>query len=122
MTNDGVPVILHGGDNGELNHHFTFDDTHYIFEKSFEELMKFDMGDGEKIPTLDKLLKFCRDRLFINIELKVPRLPHVKSAYKYQDCAREVFRLIEKNGMSDQVLISSFDRCILSEIENLNHK
>jgi glycerophosphoryl diester phosphodiesterase len=34
-----VPVILHGGNNGELNHHFEdLEGTHYIFDKTYEEL------------------------------------------------------------------------------------
>jgi len=47
LTNDNIAVILHGGENGELNHHFDhFPETEYIFDKSFEELSKFDMGLG----------------------------------------------------------------------------
>ena len=46
-------MILHGGEDGELNHHFShFTETEYIFEKTFDQLSKFDMGLGERIPTL----------------------------------------------------------------------
>jgi len=53
MTKDGIPVIIHGGDNGELNHHFKMDEVQYIFNKTYEELKVHDMGEGEGIPTLD---------------------------------------------------------------------
>jgi len=39
LTKDGIPIILHGGDNGELNYHFDFPDTHYVFEKNYDELL-----------------------------------------------------------------------------------
>lgn len=53
MTKDGVPVIIHGGDNGELNHHFKLDEVKYIFDQTYEELQALDVGEGERIPTLD---------------------------------------------------------------------
>ncbi|CDW84350.1 glycerophosphoryl diester phosphodiesterase [Stylonychia lemnae] len=100
LTNDGVPIILHGGDNGELNHHFEFQDTHYIFEKSYSELLQYDLGDGQKIPTLEDLIIFNQKRLFINIELKVPREENVKSRYNYLKCSEKIFELIKKHNIS----------------------
>lgn len=45
-------MILHGGDNGELNHHFELAETEYIFEKTLSDLKSYDMGEGEQVPTL----------------------------------------------------------------------
>ena len=42
------------------------------------------MGEGEKIPTLEELIKFNQMKLFINIEAKVPRIPEVRARYDYE--------------------------------------
>jgi glycerophosphoryl diester phosphodiesterase len=72
LTKDGIPIILHGGDNGELNHHFPLDNTEYIFDHTYETLLTYDVGEGEKIPTLEELISFVDKRLYINIEVKAP--------------------------------------------------
>lgn len=55
LTKDGMPIILHGGDNGELNHHFpdSMDETVYIFDLTYEQMLTYDMGEGERVPTLE---------------------------------------------------------------------
>eukprot|EP00347_Sterkiella_histriomuscorum_P006964 403350767 len=122
LTSDNIAVILHGGEDGELNHHFShFTEAEYIFEKTFDQLSKFDMGLGERIPTLSQLLTFSKqNNVFINIELKVPRAESALNAYRYKDCARIAHDLIQSHEMTDQVLFSSFNRDILQEIEMNN--
>jgi glycerophosphoryl diester phosphodiesterase len=41
LTKDGIPIILHGGDDGELNHHFPghLDETIYIFDLTYEQIL-----------------------------------------------------------------------------------
>jgi len=47
-------VILHGGDDGELNHHVhDLPEITYIFDMTFEQLLAFDMGSNERVPTLE---------------------------------------------------------------------
>jgi hypothetical protein len=54
MTSDRIPVVLHGGDAGELNHHFKdLKELTYIFQMTYAQLLEYDMGEGEKIPTLE---------------------------------------------------------------------
>jgi len=54
LTRDGIPIILHGGDNGEINHHFPdIKETTYIFDLTYEQMLTFDMGEGERVPTLE---------------------------------------------------------------------
>jgi hypothetical protein len=52
MTSDDIPIILHGGDNGELHHHFKGDKDN-IFDKTYAEILEYDLAEGEKIPTLE---------------------------------------------------------------------
>lgn len=57
LTKDGVPIILHGGDDGELNHHFpTMTELTYIFDLTLEEMLTYDMGDGQRVPILEELI------------------------------------------------------------------
>jgi len=29
-------IVIHGGDNGEINHHFELPEVEYIFEKTYD--------------------------------------------------------------------------------------
>lgn len=120
MTKDGVPVILHGGDNGELNHHFKLNETTYIFDKTYEELQVHDMGEGQRIPTLDQLLAYVDKRMFMNIEVKTPFNREVKLAYNYKQCVNLVHNLIAKYQIEEKCWVSSFDHDVLAELEHLN--
>lgn len=83
LTTDNIPIILHGGDDGELGHHFPGDDS-YIFEKSYDELLAYTLENGEQIPKLETLIQLVNKKLFINFEVKAPYNPHVKLRYDYK--------------------------------------
>lgn len=42
----------------------------YIWNYSFEELRKFDAGNGEKIPTLEEVVDIIPEHIQVNIEIK----------------------------------------------------
>lgn len=44
LTKDGIPVIFHGGDEGEMEE-YNEPDT-YIYEYTLDEINRFDIGDG----------------------------------------------------------------------------
>ena len=48
LAADDVPVIIHGGNNGELPDR----DEEYVFEWTSQELQEIDIGEGQRIPTL----------------------------------------------------------------------
>lgn len=86
-----MPVILHGGDEGELNHHFKgLKETIYIFNMTFEEISKYDMGEGEKVPTLEELLRLVSKKMYINLEVKAPKDPKVRIHYNYKGSITKV--------------------------------
>ena len=66
-------MILHGGCDGTLKDYGRPQD--YIFNWTVEELQQIDIGDGEKIPTLESLLELSKSspNVILNIELKVPK-------------------------------------------------
>lgn len=58
---DGVLVVLHGGNAGELNHHFhDLDETVYIFERTYAQLLEYDMGEGERVPKLEEVFELTK--------------------------------------------------------------
>jgi glycerophosphoryl diester phosphodiesterase len=85
-----------------------------------DDLRRLDVGSyfdpqfaGLKMPLLDEMLAWAKDRVALMIELKhgpifEPRLD------------REVVRLIEQHGMVDQVMIISFDQFALRRVKQMN--
>ena len=56
LSKDGVPMILHGGSDGQLSQ-YGLDATERVFNWTQEELQeRIDIGEGEKIPTLEALI------------------------------------------------------------------
>ena len=73
LTKDKVPVIFHGGDEGQLSHNFKVEDkTLLVNNTTLEEMRKLEyLKDSEqKIPTLEEVLDLCKDKIFLNIEIK----------------------------------------------------
>ena len=54
LSKDNIPVIIHGGDNGELHQAINGTENSYVFDATYEELRsQIDIGDGQSIPTLE---------------------------------------------------------------------
>ena len=71
---------------------------------------------GTKIPTLENALEFTRsNHWWVNIEIK-----DASGTPSDAVIVSEVVRLVEKMGMEDQVLISSFNWDYLSQVKALN--
>ena len=73
LTKDKVPVIFHGGDEGQLSHNFKVEDkTLLVNNTTLEEMRKLEyLKDSEqKIPTLEEVLDLVRGKIAILIELK----------------------------------------------------
>ena len=72
LTKDKIPIVIHGGFLGSL-HSFIknagFFDFPYSF--SFQEISNLEMKETtQKIPSLQEVLDLCKNKIFINIELK----------------------------------------------------
>jgi len=102
LTKDKIPVIMHGGDEGQLCPHFKVNDkTLLVNDTTFEDMRKLEyIKDSEqKIPTLEEVLDLCKDKIFLNIEIK---------DHQVQETFDKVIELIEKKNMFNQIDISSF--------------
>ena len=90
-----------------------------VFQWTKKELQtKIDLGEGERIPTLEALIQLCQysPNMLLNIELKGPLDESWEAHYDYDDAASKVVSLIEKYDIASKTMISSFVPRILDSI------
>ena len=103
LTKDKHIVLIH---DHTLDR--TTNATGYANDYTFDEIRKLDAGKGEKIPTLQELLDLARGKVKIHIELKDEK------------ATEQTVRLVEKNGMVDQVFLTSGNTDTLRKVRDLN--
>lgn len=113
-TADGELVLLH--DNSLKR---TAGVKKNVWEMTYAEIAQLDAGSsfnkkfrGEKIPTLDEVLKFCRGKLDLNIEIK----------YNGQNkgIVKKVVRIIEQNHFEDHCVVTSMNYSFLKQVKKAN--
>jgi glycerophosphoryl diester phosphodiesterase len=103
MTKDGHIVLIH--DNTVDR---TTNGSGPVNSFTFDEIRKLDAGKGESIPTLQELLDLARGKVKLLIELK-------------DGTATEpAMRLVEKNGMENEVSFTSGNTETLKRVRELN--
>jgi glycerophosphoryl diester phosphodiesterase len=115
LSKDGVPVVIH---DERLER--TTSGTGWVGEHSLAELKQMDVGrwfgpayEAERLPTLAELLELFRGGpMIVNIELKTNRVA-------YPGLVPAALREIERTGMTEQVLLSSFNHHSLKEARAL---
>jgi len=144
ITKDLIPVITH---DFRLDPSFTKDEDGNwikdenikIFDLTYEEISKFDVGslnkltrygrrfvnqrslENQKIPKLSELLdlssKNISENLLINLEIK--STPDEENLTPDpEDTVRLVVKEINKSNLKNKIIISSFDWRTLTEIKN----
>ncbi len=89
---DGVLVVLHDPDLSR-----TTNGAGSVYAHTVAELQRLDAGGGERIPTAEEVLVYCRERgLGVYLELKI--------AF----AAEAIVPLINRCGMRDDVILASF--------------
>ena len=114
LSKDNVLVILHGGNNGDLEGYY--DHPGKVTELTWDELSTYrTVEDNLKMPRLDDIMALTKDKIFMNLEIKDPRIDLV---FPY------VIELIEKYNFFDQMAISSYHFEYYDKIEeyNKNHE
>ena len=115
MTSDGAVVVIH---DESLNR--TTSGSGYVKDKTLREVLDVDAGSwfspefaGERIPTLDELLDLLQGReTILNIELK-------NGTLLYPGMEEKVIAAVREQGMSDRVVISSFNHYSLAYCKSL---
>ena len=114
MTKDGEIVLLH-----DSNLKRTTGLNLNIWDVTYDEIKNLDNGSffsseyaGTKIPTLDQVLKLCKDKLYLNIEIK--RTGHDDGIVE------RVIKVIEDNDYFDNCDITSQNYATLEEVRAIN--
>jgi glycerophosphoryl diester phosphodiesterase len=104
LSAEGVPVIIH-----DYTVDTTTDGSGLVSEMTLAQLKQLDAGThfdpafaGERIPTLEEVLRAFGGRLLLNIELKT-------TSKRDNGLERAVIALVEEHGLASRVLFSSFN-------------
>ncbi|MBY9018420.1 MAG: glycerophosphodiester phosphodiesterase [Candidatus Lokiarchaeota archaeon] len=89
---DGEIVVIH--DNDTYN---TTGTRGLIKEMMLKEIQELDAGEGEKIPTLNDLIKLTKGKINLQPEIKAPGL------------IDDLVQILRKNNLVKKTIISSFD-------------
>ncbi|GAE06077.1 glycerophosphodiester phosphodiesterase family protein [Paenibacillus sp. JCM 10914] len=108
LTKDGVPVVIHDATVDR-----TTNGTGAIQSFAFEEIRQLDAGSGEKIPTLEEVLLFAKDRMQVDIELK-------QTGDTYPGLEQKVIDVIKQTGMEKQVFLTSFDHYSIQKARSID--
>ena len=114
LTADGVPVLLHDSDLKRVAR-----DERKISDISIDEVQKLDVGSwfgsefvGERVPTLEEVMKLSKGQIKLNIELKVYGPDSL--------LIPEVARLIRDLEFESECIVTTFDYDSLLEAKQLN--
>lgn len=115
QTKDGVLVIFHDADLMRMT-----GKPDKIWDMSYEELSQINAAShwgpffrDTRIPTLEEVLDYCKDKIKLNIEVKV-------NDHQTQDFIPGLVALIQAKGMTGQCMITSFDYHSLQVVKQLD--
>ncbi|MCT8340224.1 hypothetical protein MG296_09185 [Flavobacteriaceae bacterium TK19130] len=112
LTKDGKVVLLHDSTLDK-----TTNATGKLSDYSYSQLKNISAGyakrfgdtfSKESIPTLSQALQLCKDRIYVEIEIKDSNM------------ASKVFEIVQQEAMIDEVMIISFNYNELLEMRKLS--
>lgn len=110
----GEVVVVHDDDLARVTAHAP-DSRRRVRVSTLDELRRFDVGRGERVPTLDEVFEALGPEAFVNVELKSPE---VKTPREHLELLRddglaaatsEVLRRHGRLAEPRTTLVSSFD-------------
>ena len=98
LSKDKIPIVIHGGDNGEIQN--TLNNNGIVNDFTLNQLKSFKTIIGNlEIPSLEEVFQLCKNKIFINVEIK---------DFQIEETFNQVIELVEKYKMQNQIQISSF--------------
>jgi glycerophosphoryl diester phosphodiesterase len=91
LSQDGHPVVIHDADLSRVAK-----DGGRILELTLEQIKGFDVGQGERVPTLSEVIELVRGRAELYIELKGQHTPEA------------VVKTLQATGFAAQAIVGSF--------------
>jgi len=118
LTSDGEVVVFHDEKISRCT-----DGRGRIADHTLAQLKKLDAGRwfskdfaGEKVPALAEVLRICKNRIAVNIEIKTEAVTENASGGIEEKC----LRLVHQTGMQDHVVFSSFDPRALRHLKEIH--
>ena len=113
LSKDNVLVIYHGwGEFGQLQN--LYDHSGNIIETNWKDLSHYKtLADGLNMPTLKNVMELTKDKIFLNLEIKDPRVDLIWPF---------LVELIEKYKYYDQIALSSFFFDYYNKTKEYNRK
>ena len=110
LTKDNVLVILHGGSKGDLEGYY--DHPGLVTELTWDELSTYrTVEDHLPMPRLRDMMELAKDKIFMNLEIKDPRVDLVFD---------KLTSLIEEFDFFDQMALSSFHHDYYEKVVQYN--
>ncbi len=113
-TKDGKIVLLH-----DTNLKRTTGFNANIWDVTYDQVSQLDAGVkfnkkyvGEQVPTLDEVIRYCKGKIKLNIEVKYNG--HNKGIVK------KVIRVIEKNHFEEDCVVTSMNYKFLQQVKQEN--
>ncbi|MCE7743816.1 MAG: glycerophosphodiester phosphodiesterase [Candidatus Heimdallarchaeota archaeon] len=103
LTADNQMVVIHDSLINRTSNGFGL-----VRKKTYQELLGFDFGKGEKIPLLEDVLKKFGNKKWLNIEIKE------------QGFEEQLLEMLDKLEINQKFVISSFEISVLEKIKELN--
>ncbi len=114
QTKDGVLVVLH---DENLKRVAGVDKN--IWDLSYQVLQQYDVGawfspayEGVRVPTLEEVLRLCKDKILLNIELKVTG--------HEQDFEKQVLEMVYAYGFEEDCVLASLNKEALQTVRELD--
>ena len=112
LTKDNVLVLIHGNSKGDIDDYL--DHRGNVPKLTWEELSSYKTKkDGLSVPKLRDAMKLTKNKIFIDLEIKDPRVDLVFP---------KVMELIEEFDFFDQISLCSFHYKYYDKIKEYNEK
>lgn len=118
LSKDGIPVVFH---DAKLNRHSN--GKGLVSSFLFDELQQLDAGkwfsiefQGEKIPSLEEVLKWAAGKILVNIEIKKEAV----SDSPEEGVEEKVVELVHQTDIKKNIIISSFDYRAIKRIKKMD--
>ncbi|MEX0719901.1 MAG: glycerophosphodiester phosphodiesterase [Balneolaceae bacterium] len=118
LSKDGEIVVIHDEKLGR-----TTNRKGRVVDFTLEQLKELDAGSwfdasftSEKIPTLEEVLIFAKDKIALNIEIKTEAV----TKNTFSGIEERSLELVKKYGMEEHVIFSSFDYRAISHLRELD--
>ena len=113
LTKDNILVVFHGHTNGSFLNGY-YDHSGEVTKLTWNELSSYrTINDSLRMPKLSEVLNLAKNKLFINLEIKDPRIDLVFP---------KVIELIKEYNFFNQIALSSFHFGYYDKIKEYNEK